>query len=72
MYNLTDTVNFATRIQNDLSRATDNIFVYNTRFRSTSTSPIINCLSDHSAQYLIINNIAAADNTLEAENNTNK
>jgi hypothetical protein len=57
---LIHTVNFATRIQNDLRIATDNIFVDSIRFSSSSTSPIINGLSDHDAQYLMINNTAAA------------
>jgi hypothetical protein len=57
---LIHTVNFATRIQNDSSTATDNIFVDSIRFSSSSTSPIINGLSDHDAQNLMINNIDAA------------
>jgi hypothetical protein len=61
---LINTVNFATRIQNDSRTAIDNIFVDNIRFSSTSTSPIINGLSDHDAQYLIINNIAATTNLI--------
>jgi hypothetical protein len=63
-YNLTHTVNFATRNQNDSSTATDNIFVDSIRFSSSSTSPIINGLSDHDAQYLMINKIAAASNLI--------
>jgi hypothetical protein len=59
---LTHTVNFATRIQNDLSAAIDNIFVDNIRFISCSTTPIINGLSDHDAQYLMINNTVSAGN----------
>jgi hypothetical protein len=63
-------VNFATRIQNDSSIEIDNIFVNSIRFNSSSTSPIINGLSDHDAQYLMFNNIAAANelSTFEAEN----
>jgi hypothetical protein len=49
-YNLIHTVNFATRIQNYSRTATDNIFVDSIRFSSTSTSSIINGLSDHDAQ----------------------
>jgi hypothetical protein len=48
-YNLTHTVNFATRIQNDSSTANYNMFVDSTRFSSSSTSSIINGLSDHDA-----------------------
>jgi hypothetical protein len=43
IYNLIHTVNFATRIQNE---AIDNIFVDSIIFSSSSTSPIINGLSD--------------------------
>jgi hypothetical protein len=60
MYNLTHTVNFATKIQNDSSTATDNIFVGSTIF-STSAYLNISGLSDPAARYLMINNIAAAD-----------
>jgi hypothetical protein len=61
---LIHTVNFATRIQNDSRSATDNIFVDSITFSSTSTSPIINGLTDHDAQYLMINNIAATTNLI--------
>ncbi|PNF23822.1 hypothetical protein B7P43_G15913 [Cryptotermes secundus] len=63
-YNLVHTVNFATRIQKDSSSAIDNIFVDITRFSSSSTVPIINGLSDHDAQYLMMNNIALAGNSI--------
>jgi hypothetical protein len=56
------TVNFATRIQNYSNTATDNIFMDSIRFSSSSTSPIVNGLSDHNAQYLMINNIVVAGN----------
>jgi hypothetical protein len=58
-YNLSHTVNFATRIQNESSTAIDNIFVDNIRLGSTITLPLINGLSDHDAQLLTINNIYA-------------
>jgi hypothetical protein len=63
-YNFIHTVNFARRIQNDSRTAIGNIFVDSIRFTSSSTSPIINGLSDHDAQYLMINNIAAAGNLI--------
>jgi hypothetical protein len=63
-YNLIHIVNFATRTQNDSSTAIDNIFVDITRFCSSSTSPIINGLSDHDAQYLLMNNTAVVDNCI--------
>jgi antitoxin component of RelBE/YafQ-DinJ toxin-antitoxin module len=71
-YNLIHTVNFATRIQNDSRTAIDNIFVDCIRFSSSSTSPIINGLSDHDAQYLMINNIAAAGNLMPFKQRTRK
>jgi hypothetical protein len=40
------------------------MFVNSTRFSSSSASSIINHLSDHDAQYLMINNIAAADSLI--------
>jgi deoxyribodipyrimidine photolyase-like uncharacterized protein len=46
--------------KNDSSTATDNNFVDSIRFSSSSTSPIVNGLSDHDAQYLMINTTAAA------------
>jgi len=58
-YNLSHTVDFATRIQNESSTAIDNIFVNNSRLGSTITLPLINGLSDHDAQLLAINNIFA-------------
>jgi hypothetical protein len=61
---LIHTVNFATRIQNNSRIAIDKIFVGSIRFSSSSTSPIINGLTDHDAQYLMINNIAAAGNLI--------
>lgn len=62
--NYVHTINYAVRIQNDSSTATDNIFVGSLRFSSSSTSPIINGLSDHDAQYIVINNIAAGGNLI--------
>jgi hypothetical protein len=61
-------------IQNDSRTAIDNIFVDSIRFSSTSTSPIINGLSDHDAQYLMINNVAATTsfNTFETKEKKNK
>jgi len=48
-YNLLHTVNFATRIQNDSSNASDNTLVNNSGIYLSSISPIINELSDHNA-----------------------
>jgi hypothetical protein len=44
--------------------------VDSTRFTSSSTSSIINGLSDHDAQYLMINNIAAANNLITLKQRT--
>jgi hypothetical protein len=72
-YNLSHTVNFATRIQNESSTAIDNIFVDNSRLGSTITLPLINGLSDHDAQLLTINNIHATTKSLfKTENKNNK
>jgi hypothetical protein len=48
-YNLSHTVNFATRTQNDSRTAIGNIFMDITRLSSSSTCLIINGLSDHDA-----------------------
>jgi hypothetical protein len=66
------TVNFATRIQNNSSTAIDNIFVDSIRWNSSSTSPIINGLSDHDAQLLTINNIVAEVNLIPLKQRTRK
>jgi hypothetical protein len=72
-YNLSHTVNFATRIQNDSSTAIDNIFVDNSRLKSSSTSPPINGLSDHDAEFLIMNNICNNEqNSFQAKDQINK
>jgi hypothetical protein len=57
--NLSHTVNFATRTQNGSGTANDNIFVVNSKLKSFSTSPLINGLSSHDAQFLTISNIYA-------------
>jgi hypothetical protein len=58
-YNLSHTVDFATRMQNKSSTTIDNIFVGNSRLGSTIRLPLINGLSDHDAQLHTINNIYA-------------
>jgi len=59
-YDLSHTVDFATRTQNKSSTAIDNIFVDSSRLGSTIISPLINGLSDHDAQLPTINSIYAA------------
>jgi hypothetical protein len=61
-YNLSHTINFATRVQNSSSTAIDNIFIDSTRLSSSCTSPIVNGLSDHDAKFLTISNIATEVN----------
>jgi len=56
-YNLTSTVYFPTRIQNNAATAIDNIFINTSKFDDYAISPIINGLSDHDAQLITINNI---------------
>jgi len=69
-YNLSHTVHFATRTQNDSSTAINNIFVDITRLSSSSTCPIINGLSDHAGQFLTVNNIAPATNIVHSKQRT--
>ncbi|PNF30772.1 hypothetical protein B7P43_G06180, partial [Cryptotermes secundus] len=56
-YNLSSTVNFPTRVQNNSSSAIDNIFIDNSKLRDYTVGPFINGLSDHDAQLIEINNI---------------
>jgi hypothetical protein len=56
-------VNFVTRIQNSSSTAIDNIFIDSARLSSSCISPIVNGLSDHDAQLLMVNNIIAEVNS---------
>jgi len=58
-YNLSYPRTFATRIQNNSSTATDNVFVDKSRINLSSIPPTINGLSDHNAQILTIKNIYA-------------
>ena len=53
-YNLTSIINFPTRVQNTSATATDNIFINVFEFESHMVTLIINGMSDHDAQLLII------------------
>ena len=53
-YNLTTTINFPTRVQNDSATAIDNIFIDVSQFENYTVTPIINGMSDHDAQLLMI------------------
>jgi hypothetical protein len=52
-YNLTATVHFSTRVQNQSSTAIDNIFIDNYKF-TKDVSPVYNGLSDNDTQLLRI------------------
>ena len=56
-YNLTSTVYFPTRIQNNSATDIDNIFINISKFDDYIISPIVNEMSDHDAQLITINNI---------------
>ena len=56
-YSLSSTVQFPTRIQNKSQSAIDNIFINTFKFNSFTVYPIINDLSDHDAQSILIHNI---------------
>jgi hypothetical protein len=57
LFNLTSIVSFPTRIQNSSSSAIDNIFIDCSRLEHISIKPVINGLSDHDPQLLVIKNI---------------
>jgi exonuclease III len=69
-YNLSHTVNVATRTQNDSSTAINNIFVDSTRLSSSSTCPITNGLSDNDAQFLTLHNTVPATNIVSLKQRT--
>jgi hypothetical protein len=50
-------VDFPTRVQNKSSTATDNIFINTLHFSKFLITPLINGLSDHDVQFLMINEI---------------
>jgi hypothetical protein len=56
-YGLCSTVRFPTRIQNKCFSAIDNLFINTFKFSNFSRNPVINGLSDHDMQILIIHNI---------------
>jgi hypothetical protein len=53
-FNVTHTISFPTRIYHSKGSAINNIFIDNTRLHSFIVSPIVNGLSDHDAQYLVL------------------
>jgi hypothetical protein len=56
-FNVTHMISFPTRIYYSKGSAIDNIFIDNTRLHSVTVSPIINGLSDHDTQYLILKTV---------------
>jgi hypothetical protein len=69
---LSHATNFATSIQNNSSTAIDNIFADSTRLNSSSTSLIINGLSDHDGQLTAINNTVATATLIPLRHRTRK
>jgi len=53
-YNLINIISFPTRVQNTSAIAIDNIFIGVSEFESYTVTPILNGLSDHDAQLLLI------------------
>ena len=68
-FNLDFTVKFPTRIQNNSITTIDYIFIDKSIFPNYSTFPIINGLSDHDAQFLILCN--DIDISAKKQNNVN-
>jgi exonuclease III len=56
-FNLMSIVSFPTRIQNYSNTAIDNVFIDSSRKEHISIEPVINGLSDHDTQLLVIKNI---------------
>jgi len=54
-YNLFSTADFSTRIYNDFSSAMDDIFINITILNNHQVTPLINGLSDHDVQIIILN-----------------
>jgi hypothetical protein len=69
---LSSIVQFSTRIQNNSYSIIDNIFINTSKFTNYTVYPIINGLSDHDAQNLIIHNIFNQhDNRIEYKREIN-
>jgi hypothetical protein len=69
---MSHTINFATRTQDNSHTAIDNIFVHSTRLNSSSTSLIINGLSDNGGKLIAINNTTATATLTPFRNRTRK
>jgi hypothetical protein len=73
-YNLSATVHFPTRNQNQSSTAIDNIFIDIYKFINHTVFPLHNGLSDHDAQLLIIKdiNLLLQNHSIHTARNINK
>ena len=73
-YNLMGIVEFPTRFGTNSQTAVDNIFIDTSTFQEYKLYPLINGLSDHDAQYLIIDNeeIKVEDNHTYFKRKMNK
>jgi hypothetical protein len=73
-YNLTSTVYFPARIQNNFATAIDNIFINTSKFDDYIISPIVNGLFHHNAQLIILSdiNLKILNNTLRFTRNVDK
>jgi hypothetical protein len=60
-FNVSYTVSFPTRTHNSKGSIIDNIFIDNTRLHCFAVSPIVNGLSDHDIQYIILKNVFFLD-----------
>jgi hypothetical protein len=60
-YSLYNTVNFPTRVGSKSCTATDSLFLDKYKVNGYPIIPIVNGLSDHDAQLLILNNIKITD-----------
>jgi hypothetical protein len=68
-FNMIHTLNFFTRWQNNHASAIDNFFIDESRLSSCITLPLCNALSDHDAQYFILDRYFA---TVNKTNNESK
>lgn len=56
-YSLYNIVDFPARIDNKYSTTIDGIFIDKNKFNNYSIIPVVNGLSDHDAQLLLLNNL---------------
>jgi hypothetical protein len=56
-FNLSQIVNFPTRVANNKANLIDCIFLYTIQFKKVTSYPYINALSDHGAQIVILDKL---------------